>query len=695
MANRTVFLNLKLIESGTMSLADLIQAINENSQTLDVHEHSTGRGKEVPLSAIVPDADLDMSSQRFINVNVLKMIDRADSSTLNASIYFKNGDLYARDGSGREIKITHAGTSGVNDGSDGRKGRLIATATFPNAYTPPAGTQITGANITWTVEPDFSSATNFRIVDDRLIFPQCLAEGQAGFIIEAGVGNVSQSCSYIPWGPYIGDNSARNDSLHYASTVYKIGVSDDSVVRALNLDAIKNLRSDLTDRFLIFGAGEPIKANTKIRIYEWLAGAKGEKGDKGDQGDQGNEGPAGPTGPAGPAGPAGPQGSSSFLRLSDTPNSFGDAGQVLQVSDGRDELEFGNLGFTSLNDTPNNLGTPGQSPVVNSDRSALEWGSSESGETIKTKLEGLSGDNRLDASALKDLPSGGITAIDDEPTDITAYPRGRILRVNNPDPGKWYEVLGANSGEEHLFRLNGIIDPANSLDWGYSGFGDIYGELRAWDGGKPYKTSDSPIMRLEVQNRSTPQDTGNYDVVLLIRRTAVTSAPANLYVRFYQGDIGSRNYVLQNLRMVLQTDNPAHPYHNYALAPGDGGGQEVWQDRQYVIGFGVFTVNPPQNGGDMANTYALHRVKSLREIDPPESGESIVTKLTALSGTNRLDVSAVKGASELIDQRVPKQFRSDANVAGQLFQPTGFWKGTQAQYDAISTKSADTIYFIF
>ena len=47
-----------------------------------------------------------------------------------------------------------------------------------------------------------------------------------------------------------------------------------------------------------------------------------------------------------------------------------------------------------------------------------------------------------------------------------------------------------------------------------------------------------------------------------------------------------------------------------------------------------------------------------------------------------------------IDAKVPQQFRTDAGTTGQFFQPLAFWYGTQAQYDAIGVKEANTIYFV-
>ena len=651
MAN-TTFLNLDLLESGEITLAQLIQAINDNSQKIDLHDHTTGKGQRVPLSSIIADSDLDMNGNRFFDLNAIAMISRQDSSTLNNSIYFREGELYVRDGSGREIKVTHEGSSGV---SGGGKGRLIATATFPTGFTPRAGTQLTGANIAWTVEPDFSSATNYRVSGDLLNFPQCLADGQAGFIIEGGIGNVSQSCSYVPWSAYIGDYSKRNDGINNSNLTYKIGVSDDATIRALNLVIQRNFSPTFPDRFAVYGAGEPIKANTTIRIYEWLAGA----GPTGPPGARGPEGPASTVpGPQGPQGPAGDSGSSTFISLEDTPDDFGDAGQVVQVSDGQDELEFGSLGFTSLNDTPNALGTAGQTPVVNSDGDALEFqtpASTETAQTIRNKLETLTNEDRLASTAIKDLPDEGkFFAIDTLPSDLSQFANGQVLVVNKPAPVRLLEVVGADSNERHSFQMRSGDDSNNpvqsswvigtNLNYGYSSFGDVFGTLQTADGGKALTPDDTPVMRIEFERNITGVPAGanrqyssTWSLTVLIRKTDLPSPPSRIWVRFYSGPPHSTNEV-DTVQLMLGTGNALQDFHTYTEVAGESVSGEDRGDIRYV---NFFTASPATND-QTSNPLQLHAIKTTNEIDSPETGATIVNKLTGLSGQARLPARAVR-----------------------------------------------------
>ena len=62
-------------------------------------------------------------------------------------------------------------------------------------------------------------------------------------------------------------------------------------------------------------------------------------------------------------------------------------------------------------------------------------------------------------------------------------------------------------------------------------------------------------------------------------------------------------------------------------------------------------------------------------------------------------VKQLAGASEAevdgrIDAKVPQQFRSDADVSGQYFQPKCFWQGTSAQLTALTPKIENCLYMV-
>ena len=275
---------------------------------------------------------------------------------------------------------------------------------------------------------------------------------------------------------------------------------------------------------------------------------------------------------------------------------------------------------------------PNQSNIYPAEKAILQAGSN-------IRIVPSDANNTLTISSTA-TGTGELVALDNIPTDLTSFINGQVLRINNPAPGTWQEVSGADAGERHIFQFEGATDPSNASDWGYSALagGDIYGKLRTWDGGKV--VTDSGIERIELQDRNP--DTG----VLLLAKSKVTyaNAPSDIYVLFYQNNtLGSSNYVLGNIRFRKQADNALHIYTTYAVNSQDAGDVTgILSSRQYVTGIGLFTaLNVPQTDYT-SNAYDIHSAKSLRQIDAPDTGASIVTKLSGLSGSARLPASAVR-----------------------------------------------------
>ena len=101
------------------------------------------------------------------------------------------------------------------------------------------------------------------------------------------------------------------------------------------------------------------------------------------------------------------------LQLTDTPSSYGTAGQVLRVNSGADGLEFatvsgggGASAFIDLTDTPGALGSAGQILQVNSGGTALEFatasggsGASRANESVTSTALGASSSADQDFTA--------------------------------------------------------------------------------------------------------------------------------------------------------------------------------------------------------------------------------------------------------------------------------------------------------
>ena len=269
-------------------------------------------------------------------------------------------------------------------------------------------------------------------------------------------------------------------------------------------------------------------------------------------GPRGPTGPTGPRGPTGPTGPAGPSsGISTFLGLSDTPDSYDTAGEIPIVNNSRTGLVFGALGFTALNDTPNSI-QAGKFLKGKSDSTGIEWTDAPSGG---------GGDGRLIAQ-------------ETTPTDLSNYAHGQVLPINTPSPGKWIEISGADTGELHSFSMDSVassLNPAQNtwvvgtdLNYGYSSFGTVFGDLYTEDRGLPFTPSNTPIMRVQLGReviRVPVGQSGSFgftsNLTILIRKTELTSAPTTLFIRFYSG-IPSNDNELATAELRKGADNPAH-----------------------------------------------------------------------------------------------------------------------------------------
>ena len=106
-------LNLPVIGStgvGGDSFETAAEKINEALRRLDNHDHTSGKGKGVPYSALCADADLNVNENNINKINLLNLIEILQPNiTLNQTLYVLNKDLYFRDGFGNNIRITAGG----------------------------------------------------------------------------------------------------------------------------------------------------------------------------------------------------------------------------------------------------------------------------------------------------------------------------------------------------------------------------------------------------------------------------------------------------------------------------------------------------------------------------------------------------------------------------------------------------------
>ena len=335
-----------------------------------------------------------------------------------------------------------------------------------------------------------------------------------------------------------------------------------------------------------------------------LLGAQGPPGPQGPKGDKGDTGSVGPAGPSG--------GVTAWTGLSDTPSAI-EADKWVKANSGGTALEF------------------------------------------------------------TDAPEGGgatLTAFPSLPTDLTPYANGQVLRVQtSATSGQWYEVLGADAGELHSFSTVFEADANNpaqaswsvgtDLNYGYSSFGDVFGELRTADGGQAFTAANTDIMRMEIEQEVatiTPRGppTGgnlysfNTTYTLLIRKTSLASAPATIFARYYTGPPSNDNQVT-TVEFMRGTDNPAHAFHTYI----DRNGADISEeDLLSITYFNLFTSNPP-TGDQTSNPLELHDSKSTRIFDPAAASWALAGQPSPRTNYSADEADTAKVLKVAVEETTP------------------------------------------
>ena len=499
MAN-TRFLNLELLESQGLTLAELVSKINDSLEKIDTHNHTQAR--EIPLSSIVSNADLGMNENAVINIDYLNFLNRVPSVPTNGSVYFKDGELFVRDFSGREIQVTHEGGNFTNIPGNA-KGDLWASAPIKT------GAVASGAvlNGDWTTAEALPSEVALNGTD-KIRIPNVPTDPSfIGFWVDVAVSGSVIDSVFVPW---------------------KLETAQDILLTNTNTAEIMLVNNSGRQDFDLFidSKGQQAGANTEVRVYPAvIRGARGQQGPPGAVGNLDFSLPAvstqedvkffvqeSSTGitnitpvarPANVSNNLGPEvwvaGSlgTTLVPLDDNIKAIGDAGVLYkdrrtktvkniwlgsteysvnwQVEDGSVagvttdfsalnnklpagpwnnlKVEFTDGTFTPQVGTGTKLGTldrsqlhdildvkgiaPTKENIYQAEKSILKAGTNvtitpddgrneltissiqEAATNIKANLEGLSGDDRLDVSAVKGAgTSGGIRANTDEIEDI-------------------------------------------------------------------------------------------------------------------------------------------------------------------------------------------------------------------------------------------------------------------------------------
>lgn len=109
----TPYMNLDLPTTLVTLGPDYADQNNDAFTTVDAHDHTSGKGKQVPSAGLDINANLNFQSKKPYNLYSTQYI--AQGSTLTGagnalSVFTYSGDLYYTNGSGSAIQLTDGGS---------------------------------------------------------------------------------------------------------------------------------------------------------------------------------------------------------------------------------------------------------------------------------------------------------------------------------------------------------------------------------------------------------------------------------------------------------------------------------------------------------------------------------------------------------------------------------------------------------
>lgn len=116
----TLFLNLDLPTPSVTLGPEWASEINTAFEVIDEHDHSSGKGKQVPTSGLNINADLDFQTFRATSLGSTKFENLSATLTgapYAGSVYVASGDLYYTNTSGIAVQITAGGSLPTTPGA--------------------------------------------------------------------------------------------------------------------------------------------------------------------------------------------------------------------------------------------------------------------------------------------------------------------------------------------------------------------------------------------------------------------------------------------------------------------------------------------------------------------------------------------------------------------------------------------------
>lgn len=84
--------------------------LNEALEVIDVHDHTSGKGKLITVAALSINDDLSFEGHAALDILQLGLEDNVSSPAEPLQVYAKDGDLYYNNGSAVPVQITDGGS---------------------------------------------------------------------------------------------------------------------------------------------------------------------------------------------------------------------------------------------------------------------------------------------------------------------------------------------------------------------------------------------------------------------------------------------------------------------------------------------------------------------------------------------------------------------------------------------------------
>lgn len=104
----TVNMALTLPTVGVTAGPTYASLLNTAVETIDAHDHTTGKGVQVPTAGININANLEFNSYAAVEVSFIGLEAQGSAPSTNKSVYVNaSNDLYYKNSSGTSVQITN------------------------------------------------------------------------------------------------------------------------------------------------------------------------------------------------------------------------------------------------------------------------------------------------------------------------------------------------------------------------------------------------------------------------------------------------------------------------------------------------------------------------------------------------------------------------------------------------------------